>query len=241
MSGHSKWATTKRAKAVTDAKRANLFTKLARNITIAAREGGGDPVMNFKLRIAIDKAKEGNMPKDNIDRAIKRGAGGDEGAILEQITYEGFGPAGSSFMIEVVTDNKNRAASEIKHLFSDHGGSMGAANSVAWMFDRVGGIKALPNDPQDKDSVELEIIDAGAEDFEWLDTETVWVYTKPMELQKVKEALEAKKFKITDSELGYKAKETLPVSDNTRPSLEKMYEALDDAEDVQNFWSNMNV
>ncbi|MFA6534221.1 MAG: YebC/PmpR family DNA-binding transcriptional regulator [Patescibacteria group bacterium] len=240
MSGHSKWATTKRAKGVTDAKRANLFTKLARNITLAAKDGG-DPAMNFKLRIAVDKAKEGNMPKDNIDRAIKRGTGAGDGTILEELTYEGFGPGGSAFIVEVVTDNHNRAAAEIKHLFNNHGGSLGSANSVSWMFHKMGGIKAVKPASQPQEDAELAVIDAGADDLEWLDEATVWVYTKPTELQKVKEALETKNFTITDSELGYKPKETLPVPDTLRPAMEKMYDALDEAEDVQNFWSNMAV
>jgi YebC/PmpR family DNA-binding regulatory protein len=250
MSGHSKWATTKRAKGVADAKRANLFTKLSRNITLAAKEGGGDPVMNFKLRLAIDKAKEGNMPKDNIEKAIKRGTGEIAGAAIEEIIYEGFGPGGSAFVVQVATDNRNRTAAEIKHLFSTNGGNLGSSNSVAWMFEKVGGIKATPLNSNKsgetgsgsaKEEAELAVIDAGAQDFEWLDDNTLWIYTKPTELQKVKESLEKAGLTVTDSELGYKAKETLPVSDELRPALEKFYEALDDAEDAQNFWSNMAV
>jgi len=240
MSGHSKWATTKRAKAVTDAKRASAFTRVAKIVTIAAREGG-DPTMNFKLRLAIEKAREVNMPKDNIERAIKRGTGEIAGAIIEEITYEGFGPSGSAFMVEVMTDNRNRAASEIKRLFTNSGGNLGASGSVAWMFDRVGGIKAEKPENKSQDELELLIIDAGAEDLEWLDHKTAWVYTKPQETQKVKEALEKSGFKILDSEIGYKAKETLPVADDLRPTLERLYDALDDSEDVQNFWSNMAV
>ncbi|MFA5358586.1 MAG: YebC/PmpR family DNA-binding transcriptional regulator [Patescibacteria group bacterium] len=241
MSGHSKWATTKRQKFATDAKRSNLFTRLAKNIALAAKEGGGDPEMNFKLRIAIDKAKEGNMPKDNIEKAVKRGTGEGGGAAYEEIFYEGFGPAGSAFIIQVVTDNKNRAASEIKHIFSTNGGSLGSSNSVSWMFDKVGGIKATAADSRPKEDVELNAIDAGAIDFEWLDEKTIWIYTEPSGLQKVKTALEISGLVVSDSELGYKPKESLLVEDDIRPAMERMYDALDEAEDVQNFWSNMAV
>lgn len=241
MSGHSKWATTKRAKAITDAKRANAFTKLTKAVALAARDGA-DPAMNFKLRIAIDKAKAASVPKDNIERAIARGSGtGGDGAALEELTYECFGPHGSAFIVEVVTDNRNRAAAEIKHIFSVAGGALGATNSVLWMFDRVGGIKAAAPVGQSQEVVELAAIDAGAGDIQWLDQQTLWITMPPTELPAVKARLEQLNFTVTDSEIGYQAKETLPVTDAMRPSLEKLYDALDDAEDIQNFWSNMAV
>lgn len=181
------------------------------------------------------------MPKDNIERAIARGSGEGGGESLESITYEGFGPAGSAFVVEVVTDNRNRSAADIKHLFSTGGGQLGTPNSVSWMFDRVGGLKVTKPAAADREAAELGVIDAGATDVEWLDDDTLWVTTNPTELQAVKEALETAGFGIADSELGYHAKETLPVTDDTRPALEAFYDALDDADDVQNFWSNMAV
>lgn len=242
MSGHSKWATTKRAKFATDAKRANLFTKMTRAITIAAREGGGDPMHNFKLRIAVDKARAASVPKDNIDRAIKRGSGtGEDSAILEEITYEGFGPHGAAFIIQAVTDNKNRASSEIRHLFSAHSGTLGASNSVTWMFDRVGHIIVPKPEDKSRDEVELAVIDAGAQNLNWLDNSNVVVITAPTELQSVKEKIEAAGLPVSDAELGFEAKETHEPTAEQRPALETFYEALEDTEDVQNFWSNMAV
>ncbi|MEK7139307.1 MAG: YebC/PmpR family DNA-binding transcriptional regulator [Patescibacteria group bacterium] len=241
MSGHSKWATTKRAKAVTDAKRASVFTKLTKAVALAARDGA-DPTHNFKLRLAVDQARGASVPKDNIERAIKRGSGADTaGAALEELTYECFGPHGSAFIVEVVTDNRNRAAADIKHIFSAVGGSLGATNSGLWMFDRVGGIKAVAPSGQSQEVIELAAIDAGAADIQWLDDHTLWITTPPTDLPTVKTRLEQLNFTITDSEAGYHAKETLPVTDTMRPALEKLYDALDDAEDVQNFWSNMAV
>ncbi|MFA5076003.1 MAG: YebC/PmpR family DNA-binding transcriptional regulator [Patescibacteria group bacterium] len=241
MSGHSKWAQIKRQKGATDAKKANTFARLAKVVTLAAKEGGGNPDMNFKLRLAMDQARAVNMPKDNIEKAIKRGTGELAGQALEELTYECFGPSGSAFIVDVVTDNRNRAASEIKHIFSENNGNLGNTNSVSWMFDKVGGIKATKPTDKNKEETELITIDAGAEDFEWLDDDTIWVYTKPTEVQKVKAELENNRLTIMDSEIGYKAKETLSVDDKLRPALEKIYEDLDDNEDVQNFWSNMAV
>lgn len=241
MSGHSKWATTKRAKAITDAKRASIFTKLTKAIAIAAREGA-DQTHNFKLRIAVDKARAASVPKDNIDRAIKRGSGtGDDTVTLEEITYEGFGPHGAAFIIHAVTDNKNRASSEIRHLFSAHNGTLGASNSVAWMFDHVGHIIVPTPEDRPHDEVELAVIDAGAQNLNWLDDNTVVVITAPTELQKVKEKIEAAGLTVSDAGLGFEAKETLTPTAEQRPALESFYEALEDAEDVQDYWSNMAV
>ncbi len=238
MSGHSKWSTIKRQKGAADAKRANIFTKLAKNITLAARDGGGDPAMNFQLRLVIDKAKAANMPKDNIERAIKRGTGeGTDDAALEEITYEGYGPHGSAFIVEVVTDNRNRSAANLKHLFSARGGSLDG--SVAWMFDRVGMIITKP--PMTAtDEAELAMIEAGAQDVRWPEPGIAEITTEPTELQKVQEALTAADFVIENAELGYRAKdEVQPTDDAMRQSIEGFCESLDDDDDVQNYWTNI--
>lgn len=241
MSGHSKWATTKHRKEAQDSKRAGGFTKIARVITVAAREGG-DPNFNFKLRMAIDKAREISMPKDNIDKAVKKGTGElKDGTILEDITYEGFGPDNSAFIVQTLTDNRNRTSSEFKHMFDKHGVGLGSPNSAMWMFDKVGGIKMERGEhPQEK--AEMMTLEAGALDFEWLSENTLWIYTKPEEVQKVKDNLEKANLKVTESEIGYRAKNTLdPKDDETRKKIEDFYDILDSNEDVQNFWSNINI
>jgi YebC/PmpR family DNA-binding regulatory protein len=165
MSGHSKWATTKRKKAAIDAKRGKLFTKLIKEITIAARGGGGDPSGNPRLRLAVDNAKAANMPQDNIDRAIKKATGELDGVTYHEITYEGYGPAGIAVLVEVATDNKNRTVAEVRHLFSKSGGSLGESNSVAWMFDRKGVI-TMPKQGKTEDDIMMIVIEAGAEDLQ---------------------------------------------------------------------------
>jgi YebC/PmpR family DNA-binding regulatory protein len=164
MSGHSKWATTKRKKAVIDAKRGKLFTKLIKEITIAAREGGGDPSGNPRLRLAVDNAKAANMPADNIDRAIKKATGDLQGVIYHELTYEGYAPAGIAVLVEVATDNKNRTVAEVRHLFSKYGGSMGESGSVAWMFDRKGVINMPGQDKSEDEMMEI-VLEAGADDL----------------------------------------------------------------------------
>lgn len=238
MSGHSKWATTHRKKELIDAKRGAIFTKLANNIALAARQGGGDIEMNFKLRLAVDKAKEANMPKDNIERAIKKGTGELEGITIEEITYEGFGPAGSAFMVEVVSDNRNRTASEMKHLFSDFGGSIG---TVGWQFEKRGIINIDAADyKKQKDNLELELIDAGADDIKE-DEEVVEILTKVETLQKVREKLEQAKIKIKSAVLGWIPKEEVKLDDEARSKVEAFMEALDDNSDVQDFYTNVNL
>ncbi|MDD4290475.1 MAG: YebC/PmpR family DNA-binding transcriptional regulator, partial [Patescibacteria group bacterium] len=185
MSGHSKWATTKHKKALVDSKRSSTFTKLTKIVQIAARDGA-DPDMNFKLRMAIDKAKSFSVPKDNIERAIARGAGIGEGNVLEEITYEAYGPGGVALIIESVTDNKNRSAADIKHLLSKHGGSLGASNSVMWQFDRRGVIYTKNTSLNDEE--ELSIIDAGALDIEKSD-DGIRIITQMEDLQKIQEKI----------------------------------------------------
>lgn len=235
MSGHSKWATTKRAKAVVDAKRSSLFTKLAKNISIAAREGA-DPKTNFKLRMAIDKARAFSMPKDNIERAVAKGSGTGEGAHLESALYEGFGPGGVAIMVEAITDNKNRTVSEVKNIFSKHGGNLGNANSVGWMFERVGSI-ALENKNL-SDEQELSLIDAGANDIVKNDDATM-VITPLENLQKVKEVCEKLGLTVSEASLVYNPKEQ--VAPQNPDGIVSLLEALDDLDDVNAVYTNANV
>ncbi len=245
MSGHSKWAQIKRQKSVADQKRGNLFTKLARNITVAAREGGGDPETNFKLRVAIDQAKAANMPKDNIERAIKRGTGELKGEAIEEIIYEGFGPANSAFIIEALTDNKNRAVAEIRHIFSKHGGSLGGQNSVMWQFERKGVIRignwesVIRNLGFEADELELKLIELGADDIQEEEGDLV-IYTKVEDFQKVKEALDKEGIKTDYASLEYIAKETKKISDpQEKEQLQKFFSALEECDDVNEFYTNV--
>ncbi|MBU4347588.1 YebC/PmpR family DNA-binding transcriptional regulator [Candidatus Parcubacteria bacterium] len=240
MSGHSKWATTKRQKAVTDAKRGAIFTKLSNIITIAAREKGGDPDTNFSLRMAIDKARTANMPKDNIERAIKRGTGELAGAAIEELVYEGLGPAKSQFIVKCLTDNKNRAAANIRHLFAKHGGAFG---SVMWNFGSKGVIRIakdeLTNNKLSAEEFELELIDAGAQDI-LKEEEGVTIYTKIEDLQKVKKFLEEKNIKTESAEIEYIAKEDLALSGEDKERVEKFIEELEDNEDAADYYHNIN-
>lgn len=240
MSGHSKWATTKRQKAVTDAKRGAIFTKLSNIITIAAREKGGDPDTNFSLRMAIDKARAANMPKDNIERAIRRGTGELAGAAIEELVYEGLGPAKSQFIVKCLTDNKNRAAANIRHLFTKHGGAFG---SVMWNFESKGVIRIakdeLTNNKLSAEEFELELIDAGAQDI-LKEEEGVTIYTKIEDLQKVKKFLEEKNIKTESAEIEYIAKEDLALSGEDKERVEKFIEELEDNEDAADYYHNIN-
>jgi len=240
MSGHSKWATTKRAKAVVDAKKGAIFTKIAKLITVAARKGG-DPAINFSLRIAIDKAKSINMPKDNIERAIKRGTGESEGAQIEELIYEGLGPAKTQFIIKILTDNKNRTAAEIRHLFSAHGGSLG---TVMWNFSQQGLIMIEQEEINSKklndENFELELIDAGAEDIQ-KEAQGLTIYTSPVDFQKTKQFLENKNIKTASAEIEYVAKEPAGLTDEEKNKVEKFIEELDGNEDVSDYYTNANL
>lgn len=239
MSGHSKWATTKRQKAVVDAKKGIIFTKLAKLITIAARKGD-DPWSNFSLRIAIDKAKAINMPKDNIDRAVKRGAGKSEEAQIEELIYEGIGPAKSQFIVKCLSDNKNRAAAEIRHLFSKYGGALG---TVSWNFIQRGAIMINSEEANEKkltdENFELELIDAGAEDIK-IEPEGMIIFTSPANLQKTKQFLENKNIKTESAEVEYAAKDIADISETEKIQLEKFIEELENNEDVNDYYTNAN-
>jgi len=239
MSGHSKWAQIKRQKGVQDTKRGTLFTKLSNAVSLAAKAGGKDPEINFKLRLAIEKAREANMPMDNIERAIKRGVGELEGQQIEEINYEGYGPSGIAIIIETVTDNKNRTTSEIRNILSKYGGRLGEAKSVKWLFEQRGVIKILLNKKQDKENFELKIIDAGAEDVVE-DEDELTVFTKPEDLQKVKENIEKQKIKVEYAEIEMVAKNKIEIADSeTKGKLEKIFEELDNHDNVDNFFTNL--
>ncbi|MCD4704679.1 YebC/PmpR family DNA-binding transcriptional regulator [bacterium] len=230
MSGHSKWATTKHKKAIADSKRSNLFTKLAKIIMIAARDGA-DPNMNFKLRMAMDKARSLSMPKDNIERAVAKGSGTGESGPLEEITYEGYGPDGVAIIIEIITDNKNRSASEIRHTLSKYGGSLGASNSVLWQFDRKGVIYLKNTSINDEQ--ELKIIDSGAEDIE-KNGENIRLITAMEDLQIVQEKIK-NVVEIDSAELEYIPQNTVKVK---AEKMEKLFNALEENDDINNFYSN---
>lgn len=238
MSGHSHWAGIKHKKGLQDAKRAKNFTKLSKPIVIAARGGGGNPDTNFKLRLAIDKAREFNMPKDNIDRAIKRGTGELKGAELQELLYEAVGPGGIMMLIKLTTDNKNRTVSEIKSILNKLGGKMGEAGSAMWNFEQAGSILV---DPSGKDPEELEItaIDCGAKDIQ-SDDGAFTVFTDIKDLQKTQENLEKTGLNILEAGLIYLPKNTVSVDENTRIDYEKLLEALYDQDDTDEIYDNVS-
>ncbi|MEK7648767.1 MAG: YebC/PmpR family DNA-binding transcriptional regulator [Patescibacteria group bacterium] len=235
MSGHSKWATTKRAKAVVDAKRATVFTRLANAITLAAREKGGDPTTNFSLRLAIEKARGSNMPKENIERAIKRGTGEGGGVQPEEIIYEGYGPGGVAILVHTLTDNRNRTVSEIKHIFSSNGGNLGSANSVGWMFEKQGvlGISQLPTEEQ-----ELALIECGVNDIQ-KNGDEVTLITSPQDLQKARACVEQFGIPLVFAEFDYRATTTASLCQTDKERLEVLCNELDGLDDVTDYYSNV--
>lgn len=238
MSGHSKWATIKRAKGAADAKRGQLFTKLAKNISVAVKEGGGtDSAFNFKLRMAIDKAKEHSMPADNIDRAIKRGAGEGKDAI-QQVMVEGYGPAGSAFIVEAVTDNTNRTIQSIRNIFNKHSGRMGEQGSVAWMFESKGQI--LIEKQPGMDDLSLELIDQGVEDVKETE-EGMEVYTLPLDLEKTKKFIENKGIKTLSSELIMRPQQAVEPSADDKTKIQTLVNALEEDDDVVAVHTNANL
>jgi YebC/PmpR family DNA-binding regulatory protein len=239
MSGHSKWATIKRAKGATDAKRGQLFTKLAREITVAARAGLPDPEANARLRIAVLKARAENMPKDNIDRAIERAKGGAGGESLDEILYEGYGPGGIAFMIQAMTDNRNRTVGEVRAAFTRGGGNLGADGAVAWMFDSVGQIVANPG-KMDPEEAALLAIDAGALEFE-VEDDAVIIYTEQQDLHKVQEQLAESGLEIESSDLIMKPKDPVTPEPELAVKVIRLVERLEDLDDVQTVYTNMNL
>ncbi|HET9709906.1 MAG TPA: YebC/PmpR family DNA-binding transcriptional regulator [Gemmatimonadales bacterium] len=239
MAGHSKWKQIKRKKAVTDAKRGALFTRLIREITIAAKAGGGDPAGNPRLRTAIDAAKAENMPFDNIDRAVKKGTGELEGVQYQEVTYEGYGPGGAAILIEATTDNPNRTVAEIRHQFARNGGNMGAANSVAWMFDRKGQI-LLDAAKVDEDTAMEAALDAGADDIQ-RDGDAFVVTTQPARFHAVQDALAGKRLPIQGAELALIPKSTVKVEGGDAKKLLNLMEALEELDDVAKVSSNFDI
>jgi YebC/PmpR family DNA-binding regulatory protein len=239
MSGHSKWATTKRKKAVIDAKRGKMFTKIIKEITIAAREGGGDPNGNPRLRLAIDNAKSVNMPADNIERAIKKATGELEGVTFHELTYEGYAPAGIAVMVEVATDNKNRTVAEVRHLFSKSGGTMGETGSVAWMFDRKGVI-ALPKQDKTEDELMEIVLDAGADDLQ-TEEEYFIIQTSMESFETVRKTIAEKNLTIENASLQWVPKNLVAVQGEDAEKVVKLLDSLEDNDDVQNVYSNADI
>jgi len=239
MAGHSKWKQIKRKKAVTDARRASSWTKVIREITVAAKSGGGDPAGNPRLRTAIDAAKAVNMPWDNIDRAIKKGTGELEGSVYEELTYEGYGPGGAAIFIEATTDNPNRTVAEIRHAFSRIGGNLGATNSVAWMFDRKGQI-FLDAGKYDEDATLEAALDAGAEDFA-RDGDQYIVTTAPAAFHAIQDALRARKLEVDSAELSMVPRNTVKVEGADAERILKLMEVLEELDDVSRVSSNFDI
>ncbi|HOA76103.1 MAG TPA: YebC/PmpR family DNA-binding transcriptional regulator [Thermosynergistes sp.] len=240
MSGHSKWANIKYRKATQDAKRGKLFQKLVRAIIVAAREGGGDPSMNIRLKTAIERAREANVPMDNIERAIKRGTGESEGVQYEEVFYEGYGPCGVAILVEALTDNRNKTASEMRTLFSRNGGSLGEAGCVSWMFERRGVIR-ITGEGLDEDELLSVALEAGADDVKNEDGEFV-VYCDPATFSKVKGALGGHGFAVSGAEVGMVPKSTVSISDkDDAHKVVRLLNLLEDHDDVQNVYANFDI
>lgn len=239
MSGHSKWSKIKRKKAVNDAKRGKVFTKIIREITVAAREGGGDPEFNPRLRLAVDQAKQAEMPQDNIDKAIKRGTGELEGVNYEEVSYEGYGPGGVALYIECLTDNQNRTVAEVRHLLERNGGNLGTSGSVVWQFDRKGQIY-IDGSRYHEDAVLEAALEAGAEDVRSEDGEFV-VTTEVQDFHTVQEGLGEAGVDVQQAELSWIAQNEVSVEGDAGGRLLKLMEALDDHDDVQRVHSNGDI
>jgi YebC/PmpR family DNA-binding regulatory protein len=239
MSGHSKWSKIKHQKGADDVKRGNLFTKLTREIIVAAKEGGGDPNSNFRLRLAVQKARDNNMPMDNIDRAIKKGTGDTEGGSLVEVILEGYGPSGMAILVSALTDNRNRTIQEVRSTLTRHGGNMGESGCVSWIFESRGVID-INAENIDSDELALSAIDAGAEDVQ-VSRDFVEVITKPDALEKVRATLEEKKVKIELSELQMVPKTLVKLDEKAATQALKLLERLEEIEDVQNVYSNADI
>jgi YebC/PmpR family DNA-binding regulatory protein len=239
MSGHSKWATTKRKKAAIDAKRGKMFTKLIKEITIAAREGGSDPAGNPRLRLAVDNAKSANMPQDNIERAIKKATGELEGVTYHEFTYEGYAPGGIALLVEVATDNKNRTVAEVRHLFSKGGGTLAETGSVAWMFQRKGVI-TLPKQEKTEDEILEIILDAGADDLQ-TEEDFYVIQTSIESFEPVRKAFAGKNINIENASLQWIAQNYINVSGEDAEKVVNLIESLEESDDVQNVYSNADI
>ena len=238
MSGHSKWSSIKHQKGVTDAKRGQLFTKLTREIIVATRQGGSNTESNFRLRLAIQRARDSNMPLDNIERAIKRGSGEIEGATLVEMVLEGYGPGGAAILVQALSDNRNRTVQDVRNIFSRHGGSLGANGCVAWLFESKGLIIVETGD-SDTEELALYAIDAGAEDVK-VEDNYVEIYTKPEELEIVRGALEPKNLPIASAGLSMVPRTMVELEEKTALQTLKLLDRLEELDEVQHVSSNAN-
>ena len=236
MSGHSKWSSIKHQKGVTDARRGQLFTKLTREIIVAVREGGSNPEANLRLRLAIQRARDNNMPMDNIERSIKRGSGQTEGASLVEMVLEGYGPSGVAILVQSLSDNRNRTLQDVRNIFSRHGGNLGESGCVAWLFDRRGLI-TVETKELDAEELALDAIDAGAEDVS-IENNYIEIYTKPEELEKVREALGQKNLPIVSAELSMVPKTMVEVEEKAALQTLKLLDRLEEVDEVQHVSSN---
>ena len=240
MSGHSKWSTIKRQKGANDAKRGALFTKVAREISVAARQGGGDPDANYRLRLAIEKARSVNMPADNIKRTIEKATGGGDAEQFEEIVYEGYGPGGVAVLVEAATDNRNRTAAEVRSIFTKTGGQLAGSGAVAWQFEPRGLI-AVGRGGVDPDEVALAAIDAGAEDVDTDDEDTIEIYTTPGDLEAVRKALEGAGVSVDSAESTMIAKQTVELDSAKARQALRLVELLEDLDDVQRVTANFDI
>ena len=238
MSGHSKWSSIKHQKAVTDARRGQLFTKLTREIIVAVRKGGPNPETNISLRLAVQRARDSSMPMDNIERAIKRASGATEGASLVEMVLEGYGPSGAAILVQALSDNRNRTVQSVRNVFSRGGGNLGESGCVAWLFDSRGVI-TVKTDNLDTEELALQAIDAGAEDVN-VEKNFVEIYTKPEELEQVRAALEQADIPITSAELSMVPKTTLDLEEKPAVQTLRLMDKLDELDDVRNVSSNVN-
>ncbi len=239
MSGHSKWASIKHKKAVVDSRRGKLFTKLARAVTVAAKDGGGDPDSNARLALAVQKARDASMPKDNIERAIAKGTGdGADGAVLEEIVYEGYGPGGVALLVEAVTDNRNRTGADIRHMLSKHGGNLGEPGSVAYLFDKKG-LVVVDGGRYSEDDL-MVAIDAGAEDIA-LDGDVFEILCDPSSLSAVRDALQAAEIEIETAEVAQLPQVRVPLDEQAATRLMRLIDALEEHDDVDAVHANFDV
>jgi len=241
MSGHNKWSTIKHKKGRADAKRGKLFTKLIREITVAARESGGDPESNPRLRAAVAAAKAGNMPADNIKRAIQRGTGEIPGVVYEEVQYEGYGPGGAAVLLQTLTDNRNRTTPEVRHIFTKNGGNLGENGCVSWLFTRKGLLLVERTDELDEDTLLEQALEAGAEDLDTEDADFYRVYTAPEELHIVKEQLESSGIVVENAEIDMEPSTTQKLEGKKAQQMIRLMEAFDDQDDVQNVWANFDI
>ncbi len=239
MSGHSKWSTIKRKKAAEDAKRGKIFTKLGRELAVAAREGGADPNTNFKLRLVIEKARMANMPKENIERAIRRGAGLEKGEAFEEITYEGYGPNGVAILIRVLTDNRNRAVADVRRILNRHNGSLGESGCVAWLFEPKGYITVAPDDLDLEELFEIAV-ESGAEDVE-IGQDLIEIYTMPDDFRRVKESLQGHGIALESAEISMMPKSLTQLEEKEIMQAMGLIEALEELDDVQQVYSNLDI